>query len=54
MATKKMFKGKESTKEELAEAKAIKSGKVTPKQYAAAEKREPMKLKNGGMAAKKC
>jgi len=54
MATKKLFKGKESTKEELAEAKAIKSGKVTPKQYAAAEKREPMKLKNGGKVAKKC
>ena len=55
MATKKLFKGKESTKEELSEAKAIKAGKVSPKQYAAAEKREPMKMKNGGMVrGKKC
>jgi len=49
MATK-MFKGKESMKEEMKEAKAIKAGKVSPKQYAVAEKREPMMLKNGGMA----
>ena len=48
MATK-MFKGKESMKEEMAEAKAIKSGKVSPKQYAMSEKREPLKMSNGGM-----
>lgn len=42
MATKKpaLFKGKESMKEELAEAKAVKSGKLTPKQYAKSEKVE--------------
>lgn len=43
MATKdmkKLFKGKESMKEELAEAKAIKSGKITPMEYAKGEKSE--------------
>jgi hypothetical protein len=46
---KKMFKGKESVKEELKEAKAIKSGKITPMQYAKGEKSEPMKkMKAGG------
>jgi len=37
---KKLFKGKESMKEELAEAKAIKSGKITPMEYAKGEKME--------------
>ena len=32
-----LFKGKETYKEELAEGKAIKSGKVSPEQYAKAE-----------------
>jgi hypothetical protein len=51
MATKKLFGGKESMKEELAEAKAIKSGKITPMQYAKGEKSEPMKkMAKGGMA----
>jgi hypothetical protein len=35
-----LFKGKESYKEELNEAKAVKSGKITPKQYAMGEKKE--------------
>lgn len=51
MATKKLFGGKESMKEELAEAKAIKSGKITPMQYAKGEKSEPVKkMAKGGMA----
>ena len=46
---KKLFKGKESVSEELKEAKAIKSGKITPMQYAKGEKSEPMKkMKAGG------
>ena len=46
---KKLFKGKESVSEELKEAKAIKSGKITPMQYAQGEKSEPMKkMKAGG------
>lgn len=52
MATKNLFKGKESMKEELAEAKAIKSGKITPMQYAKGEKSEksekPAKYARGG------
>lgn len=50
MATKemkKLFKGKESVKEELAEAKAIKSGKITPMEYAKGEKMEGHR--KGGM-----
>jgi len=37
---KKMFKGKETHSEELKEAKAIKSGKITPEQYASGEDME--------------
>ena len=48
---KKMFKGKETMKEELAEAKAIKSGKITPMEYAKGEKMEGHK-KGGRMSAK--
>ena len=51
MATKKMFGGKESMKEEMAEAKAIKSGKITPKQYAKGEKSESA-MKKGGKVQK--
>lgn len=43
MATSKLknlFKGKESMKEELNEAKAIKSGKISPMEYAKGEKME--------------
>ena len=37
---KNLFKGKDDPKEELKEAKAIKSGKITPAQYAKGEKME--------------
>ena len=54
MATSKvknLFKGKESMKEELAEAKAIKSGKISPMQYAKGEESEK-KMNCGGKAKK--
>jgi hypothetical protein len=44
-----LFKGKESYKEELAEAKAIKSGKISPAEYAKGEKSEG-KMATGGVA----
>jgi hypothetical protein len=57
MATKKLFGGKESFKEELNEAKAIKSGKITPQQYARGEKSEGVhgmkKMANGGITKAK-
>ena len=60
MATKKLFGGKESMKEELAEAKAIKSGKITPMQYAKGEKSEGVhemknvkKMASGGITSAK-
>jgi hypothetical protein len=45
MATQKAapFKGKQSTAEEMAEAKAVRSGKVTPKQYVRKEMAEEKK-----------
>lgn len=54
MATKNLFKGKETYKEELAEGKAIKSGKITPQQYARGEKSEDAmkKMKSGKAPAK--
>ena len=46
---KKLFKGKETYSEELKEGKAIKSGKLTPQQYAKGEKmEESKKMKDGG------
>lgn len=47
MATKmsNLFKGKETYGEELKEARAIKSGKITPEQYAKNEKSEEAKMK---------
>jgi hypothetical protein len=49
---KGLFGGKESMSEELKEAKAIKSGKITPMQYAKGEKSEPMKkMAKGGMSS---
>ena len=39
----KMFKGKDTRSEELREAKAIKSGKITPAQYARGERMEDAK-----------
>lgn len=59
---KNLFKGKDDPKEELKEAKAIKSGKITPAQYAKGEKMEkamPMhrgktkKFAEGGPVTKK-
>ena len=62
MATKgkfpaNLFKGKESMSEELKEAKAIKSGKISPMQYAKGEKMEKSKkakpfAKGGGVEIK--
>lgn len=46
---KKMFRGMETPAEEKKEAKALKSGKITPKQYVAGEKAEG----HGKGAAKK-
>ena len=45
---KKLFKGKETYSEELKEGKAIKSGKLTPQQYAKGEKMEESKKMKGG------
>jgi hypothetical protein len=55
---KKLFGGKETYAEELKEAKAIKSGRISPQQYARGEQKEEagMKMKKmaaGGMAAGK-
>ena len=47
MATSKLFKGKETFKEELNEAKAIKSGKISPFQYAKGEEGEKKMAKGG-------
>ena len=49
----KLFKGKESQAEEMKEAKAIKSGKITPKQYAMGEKMEEKKKMMCGGKVKK-
>jgi hypothetical protein len=50
---KKLFKGKDTHSEELKEAKAIKSGKITPEQYAQGEGMEMAKgMKCGGKVKK--
>ena len=50
---KKLFGGKETYSEELKEAKAIKSGKITPEQYAKGEQSEGVhKMKCGGKVKK--
>ena len=51
MATK-MFKGKETPAEEMKEAKALKSGKISAKQYVAGEKSEGHKEENVAKQAK--
>lgn len=52
---KKIFKGKDTYGEELKEAKAIKSGKITPKEYAKGEKMEGIHgMKRGGKTKTKC
>ena len=50
---KKLFKGKDTKSEELKEAKAIKSGKITPEQYAKGEDMEKAKAKEKEKAYKK-
>ena len=45
-----LFKGKETYGEELKEARAIKSGKITPEEYAKGEKMEGEGMKKGGKA----
>jgi hypothetical protein len=53
MATSKLFKGKETTKEEKGEAKALKSGKISVAQYMKGEKSEGEKpSKKTAMAIK--
>ena len=47
----KVGAGKESRGEEMAEARAIQAGKLTPAQYADMEAKEPG-YKNGGKVAK--
>lgn len=42
---KKLFRGKDTVAEELKEAKAIKSGKISPMQYAKGEKMEKPEMK---------
>lgn len=61
-ALKKLFKGKETYAEEMKEAKALKSGKISMKEYAKGEKAEgvhkkcggAVKKKTGGMAKRSC
>ena len=43
MSSKKLFTGKDTRAEEMAEAKALKSGKISKSQYVAGEKREERK-----------
>lgn len=45
---KKLFKGKDTYGEEIKEARAIKSGKITPEEYAKGEKMEGEGMKKGG------
>ena len=49
---KKLFKGKDTHAEELKEAKAIKSGKITPEEYAKGEKMEGEGMCGGGKVKK--
>ena len=50
---KKLFKGKDTHAEEIKEARAIKSGKITPEEYAKGEDMETAKgMKCGGKVKK--
>lgn len=57
-ALKALFKGKDTKKEEVREAKAVRGGKITPAQYIKGEKREgekasmstAKKLKSGALS----
>ena len=53
MATKKLFGGKETFGEEMKEAKAVKSKKITPAQFVKGEKSEGHKEENSSAIAKK-
>lgn len=53
MATKKLFGGKETFGEEMKEAKAVKSKKITPAQFVKGEKSEGHKEENSAAIAKK-
>lgn len=46
------FKGKQTPAEERAEAKKVRSGKVSPAEYARAEKKEGDKKPMGALVAK--
>jgi hypothetical protein len=50
---KSLFKGKETMKEETKEAKAVKSGKISPKQYVKGEKMEGESTKGKMKVAEK-
>jgi hypothetical protein len=50
---KRLFKGKETSAEELKEAKALKSGKISPKQFVRGEKSEGHKEENSASIASK-
>jgi hypothetical protein len=52
-SAKKMFSGKENYTEEMKEAKALKSGKMSMKDYAKGEKSEAVHKKMGGMTKKR-
>lgn len=52
VATKKLFGGKETYAEELKEAKAVKSGKISPAQFAKGEKSEGHKEEPSSKIAK--
>ncbi len=49
---KKLFGGKETRAEEMKEAKALKSGKISPKQFARGEKSEGHKEENSAKIAR--
>lgn len=50
---KKLFGGKETYSEEMKEAKALKSGKISPRGFVAGEKSEGHKEENSAALAKK-
>jgi hypothetical protein len=52
MATKKLFGGKESKTEEMREAKALRMGAISPKEYIKGEKSEGHKEENLSKTAK--
>jgi hypothetical protein len=52
-SAKKLFAGKETYAEEMKEAKALKSGKISMKDYAKGEKAEGVHKKRGGMTKKR-